>query len=620
MNIFHRIIDKAGLRDIDLNDSKTFKYSFFVVPIFFGIVSLWLGADTNWDLQNYHLYNAFSLLKNKLHMDLAVAGMQTYFNPTLDVPYYLMTSYLPAPLVGFIMGALHGINFILLAGICYKALPNLPPDDRFRIPLLLSIFGCLTANFLSEIGSTMGDNTTSIFVLASLFIVLNDWDKFFERGIRPALIAILAGSCLGLGAGLKLTNVVYAAALCASFFVVPVSWTIRFRVAFLFGLGVLIGMAATSGYWFYEMWRSFGNPLFPQFSAFFANPLTHAVAVVDVVFRPKNGFETVFWPFVFSLKSERAAQLPGIHQIIWPVVYILFWCWIVIALVKNKDPNIRNGMRPSSKYIVAVVAIGYLIWMKLFSIQRYLVPIEICAPLVAFILLMRLTHYQKARKIAIWVLAISSAIVLLGGVHTWGHASWSEKMFRVDLPPLDAPEKTTVLQAGGDPPFGWIAAQFPASVAFAQVHGSFPEAMPEYSNRIHAMVKERGGPVFAIVQGTNQSSRIAQIAKIRETASRLGITSSEKGCAALQWASVHLKLHASVTVLDHSLSEAKCSIDVLSSDIVDVAAKNRVFVSVAAKQLAIYGYSIDSAYCKPYSAYMGKDESPFQWCKLSQLQ
>jgi len=620
MNIFHRIINKTGLRNIDLNDPKIFKYSYFFVPIFFGLISLWLGADANWDLRNYHLYNAFSLLNNKLHMDLAVAGLQTYFNPTLDVAYYLMTLYLPAPLVGFIMGAIHGINFILLAAICRTALPNLPPDDRFRIPLLLSVFGCLTASFLSEIGSTMGDDTTSIFVLASLLIVLNDWDKLFERGIRPVLIAILAGSCVGLGAGLKLTNVVCAVALCVSFFVAPVSWAIRFRVAFLFGFGVLIGMAATSGYWFYEMWRSFGNPLFPQFSAFFANPLTHAVAVVDVVFRPKNGFETVFWPFVFSLKSERTAQLPGIHQIIWPVVYILFWCWVVMALVKSKGPNIGNGMRPSSKYIVAVVAIGYLIWMKLFSIQRYLLPIELCAPLVAFILLMRLTHYQKARKIAIWVLAISSAIVLLGGVHTWGHASWSGKMFRVDLPPLDAPEKTTVLQPGGDPPFGWIAAQFPASVAFAQVHGSFPEAMPEYGNRIHAMVKERGGPVFAMVQGIGPSFRIAQVAKISETASGLGITSSEKGCAALQWTFVHLKLHASVTILDHPIGKAKCSMDVLSSDIVDVDAKNRAFVSVAAQQLAIYGYSIDSAYCRPYSAYLGKDEFPFQWCKLSQSQ
>jgi len=345
--------------------------------------------------------------------------------------------------------------------------------------------------------------------------------------------------------------------------------------------------------------------------------------VVDVVFRPKNGVETAFWPFVFSWSPPRAAQLPGLRQIIWPVAYVIFFCWVVMAFVKNKkpaNPAAKDGLQPFSKYLIAVVVVGYVIWMKLFSIQRYLVPIEVCLPLVVFILLTHLTHYQRARQIAIWVLAISSAIVVLGGVRTWGHASWSEKMFRVDLPPLDAPEKTTVIQPGGDPPFGWIAAQFPPSVAFAQVQGSFPEAMPAYGKRLNDIANERGGPVFAIVQGTNQSSRIEQVARLRETASNWGITSSEKGCATLQWATVRFKLHASITVLDHPVGEAKCSINVLPSDIVDVDGKNKAFVAIAAKQLATYGYAVDYADCKPYSAYIGKDESPYQWCRLSRSQ
>lgn len=335
MNILERIIRKTGSGDIDLNDLRIFVLACFIAPVFFGFISLWLGADSNWDLTNYHIYNAFALMNGKLHVDLAPAGMQTYFNPVLDVPYYLMTLYLPAPLVGFIMGAVHGINFILLVGICYKALPNLPAEDRFRIPLLLSVFGCLTANFLSGIGNTMGDDTTSVFVLASLLVVLHGWNKLSENGIRSILIVILAGLFAGLGAGLKLTNVVYALALCASFCVVQVSWAIRFRLAFIFGIGVLTGMAITGGYWFYEMWRSFGNPLFPQFSAFFPNPLTQSIAVGDVIWRPKNSFEAAFWPFLFSLNAKRVGQL-GLHQVIWPVVYVLFWYWVVISLVRTR--------------------------------------------------------------------------------------------------------------------------------------------------------------------------------------------------------------------------------------------------------------------------------------------
>ena len=607
---------KNKLLNIDLNHPKTFITFCLLVPVIFGLVSLWLGPDSNWDLRNYHLYNAYSLLNGKLHMDLAPAGMQTYFNPVLDVPYYLMSLYMKAPFVGFFMGALHGANFILLAGICYKALPDLPVEDRFRIPLLLSVFGCLTANFLSGIGNSMGDGTTSIFVLASLLTVLHGWAGLSSRGIQALVTVAIAGLFAGLGAGLKLTNVIYAAALCISFFVIPLSWITRLRLAFVFGVGVLAGLGVTGGYWFYEMWHSFGNPLFPQFSAFFPNALTRSISIGDTVWLPKNIIEIIFWPFLFSFDAKRVGQI-ALHQFIWPVVYVIFWCWIVAVLVRAKTQHPANGMSPSSKYVVAVGAIGYVLWMKIFSIQRYLVPIELCTPLLVFILLTQLTNYKKARKLTIRILITTSAIVLLGGVGTWGHASsWSEKMFSIDLPLLDVPDRTVVILAGGDPPFGWVAAQFPPSVAFVQVQGSFPESNPEFGRRIHSMVKKLGGAVFAIVPAQNQPRRINQLVKAREVTSRLGITSSKTGCAALRWVAVNLRLRIAVTVYDKPVDETKCSLDMLASEGVDVDARNREYVLVADKKVAMYGYTIDSDSCKVYAAYIGKGGVPFQWCKL----
>lgn len=629
MNISQSITNKTWFGNIDLNDAKTFAITCFIAPVFFGLISLWLGADTNWDLTNYHVYNAFALLNGKLHIDFAPAGMQTYFNPVLDVPYYLMTLYLPAPLVGFIMGTVHGINFVLLAGITRKALPNLPTEDRFRIPLLLAVSGCLTANFLSGIGNSMGDDTTAVFVLASLLIVLNGWTRLSESGIRPILVVIVAGLFAGLGAGLKLTNVMYAIALCASFCIVPLSWGNRIRLGFFFGIGVLIGMASTAGYWFYEMWRSFGNPLFPQFSAFSPNPLTTSIGVLDVRWGLKNWLDAALWPFIFSLNPLRVGEIK-LHQIIWPVVYVLFWYWIVRALIRRRAQNTTGSMSPSAKYIVAFVAIGYVTWMKLFSIQRYIVPIEVCTPLVVFILLTQITHYQNARKIAKRVLAVTTAVVLFGGLTTWGHAPWAEKMFSVELPTLEDPAKTTAIIVGDDPPRAWVATQFPPNVAFTQVGSSFPEAMPAYGNRIHEMVKQRGGPVFALLPAAKpwqRHWRIAWIARIRETASSLGITSSESGCAVLRSAAINLRLHALVTILDQPVGKMKCSIDVLPSDMVSsdqenddmekVDRDNKAFLSAAANRLVNYGYVIDQASCRTYKTYIGNQEQhPFQWCKV----
>ena len=43
-----------------------------------------LGQDQNWDLLNYHFYNAYALFHGRIFMDFAPAGIQTYSNPLLD--------------------------------------------------------------------------------------------------------------------------------------------------------------------------------------------------------------------------------------------------------------------------------------------------------------------------------------------------------------------------------------------------------------------------------------------------------------------------------------------------------------------------------------------------------
>jgi hypothetical protein len=73
----------------------------------FGVLSVHLGQNADFDLRNYHLYNAFQFLHDRFYLDLNAAGYQSFFNPLLDVPYYtLATVALPnAPrLVAFIMG------------------------------------------------------------------------------------------------------------------------------------------------------------------------------------------------------------------------------------------------------------------------------------------------------------------------------------------------------------------------------------------------------------------------------------------------------------------------------------------------------------------------------------
>jgi hypothetical protein len=543
------------LRAIDMNRPQSLAHACWIVPVIFGIFSLAQRADSNWDLRNYHLYNAFALLNGRLSIDLAPAGMQSYFNPLLDVPYYLMAMHLPAPLIGFIMGVVHGLNFVLLLGICRLTLTGLPSSAQYRAPFWLALAGCLTANFLSAIGNTMGDNTTSLFSLGSLLIVLTIWPRLQKADPRVLMVLLAAGFVSGAGAGLKLTNVTYAIALCGGLLFAPITAFARLRTAFVFGIGVLAGISLTGGFWLFEMWHRYGNPLYPQFSAFFPSPLTSPVSIVDPHWLPQNVWEAIVYPFVFSLNPFRVGQV-RLHQAIWAIAYACFWCWVIVLGLKRARGDGAPSLPSRGRYVIAYVVIGYLVWMKIFGIQRYLVSVEVCLPLILFLMSNQMLGFERTSRTLKRVLVICSIVVIAGGSHSWGHQPWGRKMFSADLPPLKAPHNATVLITAGDPPLAWLAPLFPKDLAFASVLSSFPQARPAFDDKLHALTRSRGGEVYALVPG----------------------------------------------FLDHDNP---------------ATARNAQEVSTTQTVLADYGFALDSASCALYQAHIGSGLYLYQWCRVA---
>src|SRR5688572_20421562 len=81
---------------------------FVLVPVAFGVLVQVFGQDANWDLRNYHWYDAYAVLTGRHDLDMGVAQTPTYYNPALDIPFYLAAQTLPARLFGFLVGALQG--------------------------------------------------------------------------------------------------------------------------------------------------------------------------------------------------------------------------------------------------------------------------------------------------------------------------------------------------------------------------------------------------------------------------------------------------------------------------------------------------------------------------------
>src|SRR5437764_7504544 len=97
-----------------------------------GAGSLLLGQDANWDLQNYHYYNAWAWWHGRIFtQDLAAAQIQTFLNPVLDLPFYWMVTAEWAPrVIAFVMAMPAGIAAFFLCKLLLLMFGGLPPEQR----------------------------------------------------------------------------------------------------------------------------------------------------------------------------------------------------------------------------------------------------------------------------------------------------------------------------------------------------------------------------------------------------------------------------------------------------------------------------------------------------------
>lgn len=605
---FARLEAWFGRRCARLNSAEAWARATWLVPLLFGLLSVLLGQDDNWDLRNYHLYNPFAVLHGRIGFDIAPGHWQSYFNPTLDFLYYGLVTYLPGPLAGFVMGALHGLNFLLLLAIAAQLLDRLAPAQRHCVPLLLAVCGVCGAGFLAQLGSSMGDNMTALLILSSVLILLRGWEALqAPRGGN--LVVLAAGLVMGLGTGLKLTNATFATGLCLALFTVPVPWRARLRLAFLFGVAVLAGIAVTAGWWFVTMWQTFGNPLFPQFNNIFKSPLALAYGVIDDIHVPKTLGEALAWPFVFTLHYERVSELK-LRQLIWPVVYLLG-----LALAGRMLWR-RGGaaLPPRERFLLVFFFVSYVAWMKLFGIYRYLIAVELLAPLVAWVLLHALLSAQAARRAAAWALAACTLVVF--PFSTWGHSDWAWDSFRADVPAFAQPEQTVLVAPIADPPLGWLVERFPRQIRVVSVDG-FPET-PAWVARIEQAMDDRRGPHYALLSGAVDDNR-RRLAIRLALAERLGLMDDEKGCRRLAWLLTKVRQRVQVVPAPAGTGHA-CTLETQPQYRIDVAQKNAEIVRRGGEVLARYGLRIEAGACTVHDAFTGAEAKPYQLCPVARTQ
>jgi hypothetical protein len=437
-------------------------------PILFGFLALALGQDANWDLRNYHWYNAYAFLNDRHATDLLPSQTPNFYNPVLDVPFYLLANSVSAKTASFVLATIQGINFSLLLLLAFRLLPFSVPSVRLCASVAVAVLGLLGGGGIAELGTTFYDNIVSLGVFGSLLLVIWLWPSLSARPLGQALaLAALAGLPVGLAMGLKQPTVLFCVGLCFAFLLSPGAVRRRFFLSFGFGLGITAGLLIFSGHWMLTLWQAYGNPLFPYFNDLFKSPLAAATDARDVQFVVQGFWDSLLFPFTFALHPRRVGEIDW-QDLRIPILYLLLYVMAAYHLFSRKT---TSPLPPTAVYVLCASALSYLVWLKMFCIYRYLIPLEMLAPLL-IVLVATQIPLKTARRSMILACAALLIIAVTVRPGNWGRVPFGDKFIETKVPLIPAPETKMLLMAGFEP-MSWVLSSFPARMPVVRVQSNF---------------------------------------------------------------------------------------------------------------------------------------------------
>lgn len=482
-----------------------------------------------------------------MNIDMLVAHQASYYNPFLDVPFYVLAQHTTSWFAIAVLGAFQAANVMPIYFLARYAL-KLPQNKLVAAGLaFFSLTGGMT---LSLYGTHYYDNVLSVFMMTSLCILVVKREELAFGSLKKTVIwCVVGGFLVGSCAGMKLPSapfsVGYAAALLA------VGGDRKHLGARLLGgaIGGLTGFLLFEGPWMLKMYEQTGNPLFPYFNQYFHSPLALSSPYRDMRFLPTSPFKAWFYPVLFGIDWRVADDLPH-NDIRLAIAYVLFFISVPCALFAGKMRRkplylgaavlvaayalaaYAGGVRLFFDYkfadvllvaafaglltyllgckhqapladatavriIFVFVAVAYFFWIKLFAIHRYILTLEMMAPLLIACGVAILPLTRQARVIGISVFFFLAMLFTRSAVME--HAPLGDPYIEANIPAIAQPDKTMVLMTG-DSPLGFIAPTLPPQIPVIRIDGWMVQ--PDDGTKLTAVMKRRvgahKGPLFLI--------------------------------------------------------------------------------------------------------------------------
>jgi hypothetical protein len=455
-----------------------------------GDASVLLGQDANYDLRNYHWYIAYAFQEGRMGFDIAPAQLQTFHNPLLDVPYYWIATSVPEypAYAAFLQGTYYGLLVFFLIKCALLLLPasvgSRPPSVKLieesnalslvvRLPvrglmiLIALIVGASGVALVSQIGTTMGEVPVAALVMAGLYCMLVS----IGTAARPVRWIMLSGCLIGAAAGLKLTAATYGVGAAVALGVTGYrqGWPKKWLALFM--LALLAGFLVFQGHWMLKLYIDFGNPLFPYFNHIFASDWWEQAPLETSRFLPHDIWQWLFYPFYWlELHHYLVMEAPFRD----PRVATTLLALVVLAFGLNKHAEASAREKDMWWLLITFITVSYVVWLALFSIYRYLIPVEAMSGLA----LAGAFRWLGSKRI--------SALVILGfGIIAWtiypdwGHVEFSRGVVAAEAPKIPS---SSMVMLMGDAPASYVIPSFPKGVRFIGIGNSL--IRPGMENRL----------------------------------------------------------------------------------------------------------------------------------------
>ena len=498
-----------------------------------------LGKELAWDTLNYHMYAGFSAVHDRFGQDYFPAGPQSYANPYPYVPFYaLVSSGLPALLVGSVLAAVHSLILWLTFELALVVFPFGNGVRRMALAVCATALAALNPVLIQQIGSSFADITTGELVLAGWLLLAA---AVRAPGAAPVVCAALL---LGAASALKMTNAVHAVAAAAVLLLMSRPLAEKIRYGALYGAVTAGAFALVAAPWAYRLALKFGNPFFPLLNNVFRSPHFTTEPLRHLRFIPSSLGDALWRPFAMvdpTYMVHEELMAPDARY----AVLALLICACTIRWLWKRNAGfsvpLAGDFPLDTRVLLALgcgFAVDWVLWLAGSGNSRYFTPLACVSSVLVLGLLLKLLPSQpKARAYILAAFFAAQALQLCWVTELrWNAVAWDGgKWFQVEAPASLTTEPALFLTIGVQSD-SFVAPYLAKGSGFIDFSGGYPLTRSSANGAaVEALIRRYAPHLRVLTRGerlyTDAERRAPSLSEVNGALARFALRTDPADCA-----------------------------------------------------------------------------------------